>query len=296
MSPISALVVGEALVDIIDRDGESSVRPGGSPMNVAIGLARLGIHSTLHATIGTDEYGTLVTDHLAASGVELTSTTLSDAPTSVARATLDASGAATYDFSIEWNPAPFTTDGFGLVHVGSIGAAMLPGADVVEAALREAADDALISFDPNVRPALMGPHAGAVERVERFVALSDVVKASDEDLEWLYPSVPIDEVLQRWVALGASLAVATRGADGALSVSSAGGVAVAAPSITVADTIGAGDSFMAGLLAAIVDGGTMDVAGLSEPEQQRVLTFAATCAAMTASRFGADPPTRAELG
>jgi fructokinase len=275
----SVLVVGEALVDVV---GDLAI-PGGSPLNVAVGLRRLGVAATLHSRFGADPHGVAIAQHLEESGVPVTPGTVADEPTSVALATIGPDGAATYTFSISWDPAPVDPSGYALVHTGSIGAALQPGADRVEKLL--AATDGLVSFDPNVRPALMGHDA--VARVERFVALSDIVKASDEDLEWLYPGRPVAKVLAAWLALGPRLVVVTRGGDGADALSAAGPVHVAAPKTKVADTIGAGDSFMAGLLAAILRNGFDDVAG--------AVAYAARCAAITVSRPGADPPTRDEV-
>jgi fructokinase len=171
------------------------------------------------------------------------------------------------------------------VHTGSIGAALEPGASEVERIL--AATDALVSYDPNVRPALMGDQAAAVARVERLVALADIVKASDEDIAWLYPDAGAADVLERWKAMGPRLVVVTRGGDGADALSDSGAVHVPAFVTKVADTIGAGDSFMAGLLAALLRNGFDDVRG--------AVSYAARCAGITVSRPGADPPTADEV-
>jgi fructokinase len=160
------------------------------------------------------------------------------------------------------------------VHVGSIGAALEPGATLVERLVTSSRPSATISFDPNVRPQLMGSAETARPRIERLVALADIVKASDEDLAWLYPGADVTEVVDRWLALGPALMV---------------------------DTIGAGDSFMAGLLAALSDRGLLGAARrsalreLSASDLTEVVGFAARCAAITVSRPGADPPTRADL-
>jgi fructokinase len=276
-----ALVVGEALVDIVD----DQVLPGGSPLNVAVGLQRLGVPATLHSDFGADPHGVAIAQHLEQSGVTVTPGTVSDRETSVALATIGADGAATYTFSISWDPGPFDTSGYALVHTGSIGAALEPGASEVEAVL--AAAECLVSFDPNVRPALMGDHDAAVARVERFVALADIVKASDEDVAWLYPDATVATVLERWRSLGARLVVVTRGGDGADALSEAGAVHVPAFVTKVSDTIGAGDSFMSGLLAAVLRNGFDDVVG--------AVTYAARCAGITVSRPGADPPTADEV-
>lgn len=296
VNPDTVLVIGEALVDVVD----DQAMPGGSPMNVAVGLQRLGIPTTLHSAFGADPSGVAIAQHLDESGVTVTANTVADRETSVALATIAPDGAATYTFSISWDPGPVDTAGFALVHTGSIGAALEPGASEVETVLRDTA--ALVSFDPNVRPALMGDHAAALARVERFVALADIVKASDEDVAWLYPDAGVAATLERWLALGPALAVVTRGADGADALAASGPVHVPAVLGPVADTIGAGDSFMAGLIAALGDLGLLDAArrdqlrALSSADVQQVVGFGARCAGITVSRPGADPPTRDEVG
>ena len=304
-TPASVLVVGEALVDVVRRasdrtSGEDIAHPGGSPLNVAVGLRRLGVHATLHSTFGADRYGVAIAEHLEASDVAVTGSTVSDRDTSVALATLAADGAATYTFSIDWDPATLEVpDGrFDAVHTGSIGAALEPGATLVEELLTQVRPTTTISFDPNVRPQLMGTPEDARVRVERLVALADVVKASDEDIAWLYPDATVAETLERWLALGPALVVATHGADGADALARSGAVHIPAPPTDVADTIGAGDSFMAGLLAALSDRGVLGgtqrerLRAIGAAELTAVTLFAARCAAITVSRPGADPPTR----
>ena len=184
-----ALVIGEALVDVVRRpDGSQAAHPGGSPANVALGLARLGRRAELLTYLGDDAYGTLVRHHVESSGATIALG--SPAPhTSVATATLDAQGVATYDFDLTWDiagdattlPSPL------VVHTGSIAAVLEPGATAVTRILSAAREGATVTYDPNVRPSLMGDRADAAARIERLVALSDVVKVSDEDLAWLFP-------------------------------------------------------------------------------------------------------------
>jgi fructokinase len=296
------LVVGEALVDVVRR-GADSVHPGGSPLNVAVGLQRLDVPATLHSSFGVDAYGVAIAQHLEASGVTVTPATIHDRPTSVALATIASDRSATYAFSIEWDPAALEVApaSFAAVHVGSIGAALEPGATLVEGLVTESRLSATISFDPNVRPQLMGSADAARPRIERFVALADVVKASDEDLAWLYPDADSAAVVDHWLALGPALVVVTRGGDGADAMAASGRIQVPAPPTQVADTIGAGDSFMAGLLAALSDRGLLGadrrsaLRELSASDLREVVDFAARCAAITVSRPGADPPTRADL-
>lgn len=294
-------MVGEALVDVIVRDGAETPHVGGSPLNVAVGLARLAVDTVFHSQFGGDGPGLSIAAHLAASGVSLTPATVTAGSTSIARALIGGDGAARYEFDIRWDPAApdVPLEEFSVVHTGSIATAVQPGAASVERLIASSKARSVITFDPNIRPALMGDHAEAVSRVERFVALSDVVKASDEDLDWLYPGAELDDVLASWRALGPALVVATRGASGSSSVAGAEIVRLPSRKIEVVDTVGSGDSFMAGLIAALAARGLCDsperLRSLGGDEQIEVVEFATTCAAITTSRAGANPPTLAEL-
>jgi fructokinase len=299
------LVAGEALVDVVrEDDGSEVAHPGGSPLNVAVGVSRLGDEATLYSDFGADPHGVAIARHLEAAGVAVTPGTVRDTPTSVALASIAPDGAATYTFAISWDPAPFEPEPrwFAAVHAGSIGAAREPGASVVEALLVRMRPHSIVTFDPNIRPALQGERPAAVERVERLVALADVVKASDEDVAWLYPDATPGEALERWLALGPALVVVTRGAGGADALARSGPVHVPAAPGDVADTIGAGDSFMAGLIAALGDLPLLDanrrdeLRRISAADVRRVVGFGARCAGITVSRPGADPPTRDEVG
>ena len=184
----TALVIGEALVDVVRRpDGTVETHPGGSPANVAIGLGRLGRDVSLLTCLAPDAHGEMVRAHLEASNVTLVEGS-ADAPrTSVAAATLDDTGAATYEFDLTWDiDAAAVADVEALVvHTGSIGAVLAPGGSAVLDILDRARAHATITYDPNARPALMGEPAAALAAIERVIVLSDVVKASDEDLAWL---------------------------------------------------------------------------------------------------------------
>ena len=302
-TPARVLVVGESLVDVVRSGGGDSVHPGGSPLNVAVGLQRLDVPTTLHSSFGVDAHGRAIARRLEASGVTITPGTINDRPTSVALATIGADGGATYSFSIDWDPAPgeVAAGTIDALHVGSIGAALEPGAARVERLAAELRPSAIVSFDPNIRPQLMGSVDAARPRVERFIGLSDIVKASDEDIAWLYPGAAVDEVVAGWLARGPAVVVVTRGDSGADAVTARGSVSVPAPTATVVDTIGAGDSFMSGLLAALSDLGLLRVdrrealRSLSAADTTRILQFAVCCAAFTVSRPGADPPSRADL-
>jgi fructokinase len=297
------LVVGEALVDIVERPGAPTVEhPGGSPANVALGLARLGRRANLLTRIGDDPRGRVVRAHLEASGVRLVPGSVTGERTSTATAHLDPSGAATYDFDLDWRlPEGPSPEPGACIHTGSIAAFLPPGGDAVLALVEKAAGRATISYDPNARPRLMGDPATARQRVETLVRHADVVKVSDEDLAWLAPGEDLVAVAASWLAGGPAVVIVTLGAEGAIGLCTAGRVDVPAPAIGVVDTVGAGDSFMAGLLDQLA---TLDLLGpqrlvdlraIGLPDLQGMLTHATRIAAITCTRAGANPPTRAEL-
>jgi len=247
---LPVLVIGEALIDVVHpQDGPVVAYPGGSPANVAITLARLGHTARLFAWFGLDAHGQILADHLHQSGVELVPGS-QDAPrTSTALARLDDTGAAEYEFEIEWKlPHTKVEEEIAALHIGSIAAVLEPGATAVAEIVRAKREDAIITYDPNMRPLLMGQPEDVRGRVEELVALSDVVKVSDEDLEWLYPHESVDAVARRWQALGPAVIVITRGGTGATAITATEHVDVSAPEVVVADTVGAGDSFMGALI------------------------------------------------
>lgn len=300
----TALVVGEALVDIVHAtDGSVTSHPGGSPANVALGLGRLGRDVSLLCWLGEDAHGRAIADHLEASGVILAEGSWGAEHTSVAAAHLNASGAATYDFDLRWElpqGARAQRDAV-VVHTGSIAAVLDPGADSVLELIAAARESATITYDPNARPSLMGEPASALTRVERMVALADVVKVSDEDIEWLTGATP-EQIAPGWLALGPGLVVVTRGGKGASAWTADGRrIEIEAPQVTVVDTVGAGDSFMGGLIdglwgAGLLGAGQRDaLAAVHTDTLTGVLERCTRIAAITVSRAGANPPSREEL-
>ncbi|MEA9984665.1 MULTISPECIES: carbohydrate kinase family protein [Subtercola] len=295
----SVVVVGEALTDIVQRQHEVTEHPGGSPMNVAIGLARLGDEVELVTRIGSDERGAALTSHIEESGVTFFPGSIVDEATSTGTAVLDETGAARYEFDIRWSldfvdqlsPA-------ALVHTGSIAAYLSPGAADVLRLLTATPASTIVTFDPNVRPSLLGTPDTERRTAENLMAVSNVVKLSDEDAEWLYPGVPQSEVLDHIRTFGPALAIMTRGASGALLSSSRANITVPGRTVVVADTIGAGDSFMSAVIhvllrmladgttpESICDGSAFTLAALTD-----IGAFAVECAAVTVSRAGANPP------
>lgn len=289
-------VIGEALVDVVE---EGETHPGGSPMNIAVGLARLGHPTTLHARIGADVHGDLVRAHLQEAGVALGPDTLVPGSTSTAIARVDADGKASYEFDIDWDiPVP-DVSGARLVHTGSIGALREPGATAVRAALGAAAPGTLLTLDPNIRPDVIGARDEVLHRVADLAGLCQVVKLSDEDAAWLAPEATLEQVLSDLAAHGARFVVVTRGAEGCLALVDGAWFARPARPVVVADTIGAGDAFMSGLLHALLRDGTDRLLAAGEPLQDdavlAALEAALTSAALTVARAGANPPTSAEL-
>jgi len=305
-TPERALVIGEALVDVVERpDGRREEHPGGSPANVALGLGRLGRRVDLLTWLGIDADGDLVRRHLETSGVHVLAGNRSAVRTPVATARLDAAGVASYDFDLEWDLPDAWDEDPGdpvVVHTGSIAAVLPPGAAAVERELDRRRSASTITYDPNLRPALMGTPTETLLVVERLVGLADVVKVSDEDLAWLRPGADPARVASSWVTAGAALVVVTRGGAGALAVTASGErVDVPAPQVQVADTVGAGDSFMGGLIDGLWSAGLLgadrrdDLRRVDAATVEQVLLRCARIAAITVSRPGADPPRAAEL-
>ena len=301
---MQALVIGEALVDVVARPGEPQATfPGGSPANVAIGLARLGRDVQLLTWLGEDEEGDLVRSHLEASRVQIASGSQRADRTSRALATIGPDGAATYEFDLTVDyPEHSPAEDVGVVHTGSIGAVLDPGYAKVTALLGALRHRAVVTYDPNLRPSIMGSPDVVRERVLGLVAAADVVKVSDEDLEWLEPGVDPRDVARSWAALGPALVIVTLGGAGSFGLTAAGvEIAVPAPAVTVADTVGAGDSFMGGIIdglwtLGLLGAGRHDaICSMSEQTLHGLLTQSARIAAITVSRPGANPPTRSEL-
>ncbi|MFS0699814.1 carbohydrate kinase [Cellulomonas sp. 179-A 4D5 NHS] len=302
-----ALVVGEALVDIVRRtDGSVSEHPGGSPANVALGLARLGRTAELLTWLGDDPHGDLVRAHLEQDGVHVLRGDRVAPATSTAAATLDTEGGATYDFELEWDlPATWdSSDGAPVVvHTGSIAAVLPPGGEAVARLLAEHRATSTVTYDPNLRPALMAAPAVTLPLVEALVAQADVVKVSDEDLAWLMPGVAPAEIAEDWVRRGPAVVVVTHGGEGAFACTASGDrLAIAAESVEVADTVGAGDSFMSGLIDGLWSAGLLGadrreaLRSIDAATLEQVLVRCVRIAAITVSRPGANPPTSAELG
>ncbi|WP_326559325.1 carbohydrate kinase family protein [Micromonospora sp. NBC_01796] len=301
--PTPVTVLGEAVVDLVpEPDGRYAAHPGGSPLNVAVGLARLGVPTRLLARFSTTALGRRLRGHAAANGVDLRYAVDAEEPATLAIVSLGADGNAGYDFYVEgtadwaWRPGELDVAlaRRGIVHAGSLAVFLPPGADRVGAALRAARDNGMIvSLDPNVRPGLLGTPAEAHTRVDELVRHAHVVKASEEDIGWLYPGRSQEQVLDHWHDRGVTLGVVTLGPRGAVARSGNRLLRQAAPAVEVVDTIGAGDAFTAGLLAVLSRSGAGPA--WSDDEIGAALRYAVAVAAATCARPGADPPHRDEL-
>jgi fructokinase len=301
------LAIGEALVDIVSPASNPSAAteiPGGSPANVAMTLGRLGRNVALQTWIGRDPRGDVITKHFGDSHVFITPESYGADRTPTALATLDENGAASYTFDLEWAPAsPIrVADTARVVHAGSIATVIEPGGPAVLDALVAARQHAIITYDPNARPAIMGSPEESLATVNKFVAVSDVVKVSDEDIAWLTGGRPVEDVLRDWLTMGPAIVIVTRGKTGALAHTVSGVRRAAVPAdVEVVDTVGAGDSFMGGIIDALWSLGL--VGAMSRPalhaieddQVRAILDRASAISDITVSRAGANPPWLSEL-
>lgn len=293
------LVIGEALIDVI---GGRAEHVGGSPLNVAVGLARLGRDVDFLTHIGDDEPGHRIAEYVRSSGAQLVRGSVSASRTPTALATIAADGSADYRFDLDWRLSGTPEVGPPLfVHTGSIAAVREPGCLAVAALLDTYRTSATVTFDPNVRPSLIADRELATERIARLVERSDIVKASDEDLRWIDPDHEPEWTARGWLASGPAIVILTSGDRGALAFCAAGRAQVAARPVQVVDTVGAGDAFMVGLIDALwaLDllgaGRRPDLARIGRDALTAVLESASLAAALTVGRAGADLPDRAEL-
>ncbi|MEY9836248.1 PfkB family carbohydrate kinase [Streptacidiphilus sp. EB103A] len=298
-------VVGESLVDLVWRSDAQAVHPypGGSPTNVAIGLHRLGRPVTLVTCWGEDPPGTMIEEYLGSSGIDVLRAPSASGRSTVALAYVNqTSGSATYDFLTAWDPVriPISKHTI-LLHTGSLAVVVQPGAAQVLEACRQLHDrpGRAVAVDLNVRPAVQPDRAAYRSAVEQLAGVADVVKASDEDLGWLWPDQHPADAARALLQYGPRLVVLTRGAQGATAFTADAEVSVAAPQIQVADTIGAGDAFQAALLAALLapapDGNQSVRIPTAPHELEQVLRQAVVAGALTATRAGAQPPDLDEL-
>jgi fructokinase len=305
-------VVGEALVDFVPagRAALFEAAPGGSPANVAVGLARLGVPVRLLARIADEPLGRRIRAHLSGNGVDLSHTVRAQEPTSLAIVALGEGGVPEYDFRMQgtadwqWRDAELVgvVDGrLVALHAGSLALTMPPGAEVLARLVGHARQHVTVSYDPNCRPQLMGAPDTLRPQVEALVEAADVVKVSAEDLAWLLPGQPPVQVARAWRTRGPALVVVTLGPGGVLATSAGGVVHRPGRPVAVVDTVGAGDAFTSGLLAGLHRRQLLgahrraNLAAVDRSTLAEVLDEAVLVAALTCTRRGAEPPSAAEL-
>jgi fructokinase len=287
------VVVGEALVDIVVSPQGTAEHPGGSPANVAYGLGRLGAGTALLTSVGDDHHAAAIEKHLLSAGVHLLYGSKGRGATATATAVLASDGSAHYDFDIRWDlprVAPVTLP--KVLHTGSIATFLAPGAAVVRELLEQSHQRCVVTYDPNIRPALLGSQSEAKSIFEELVPFTEVVKLSDEDALWLYPRLSLDAISQRILGLGAGLVAITTGAEGSMLTTRGARVVVPPVRSSVVDTIGAGDSYMSALIYGLLMHGAD---GLAPSVLESLGRMASKAAAITVSRAGANPPTAEEL-
>ena len=307
-------VLGEAIVDFVPhgaaREGrrEMPLRavPGGSPLNTAVAASRLGQGVAALTQFSTDVFGELLVQHLHDNGVSTQWASRSDDPCALAFV-IETPGGAQFTFrgqgsaDVLWDPQPrpVLPDSMRFFQLSSLTSFLPPSADANHDILSAHSDRVTVLLDPTVRPALVPERSRWWAFLARFLPLAHIVKASDQDLEFLAPGVDPLHSAQRFVEMGASVVIVTFGGDGARLVRSAGAaLEVIAPQVEVADTVGAGDTFAGALMTWLIEHGHQapaDLATRSDADWLAAMHFAATAAAITCTRPGADPPTRAEL-
>jgi fructokinase len=294
-------VCGEVLIDLIPDGSERKAVVGGGPANTAKALAKLGIVAQFIDGISTDKYGQMALKQLHKDGVLLDFVKFSDKPTCLAIVTLNKEGGASYEFVIEetatfdfsdlWLPDPVANKP-SLLHIGTLVTAIEPAASILFEWAKKVAKISPIVFDPNIRPAVMSDRAEYIKQVERWVSISSSVKVSDDDIYWLYPGVELEQVANKWLSIGPELVVVTFGDKGLSGYRKNEKVAVEAKTVVVADTVGAGDTVGAILVEAIIENGLEKLTG---ERLSAMLDRAAKAAAITVSRTGALPPSKAEI-
>ena len=297
-------VCGEALIDLIPvRPGsdQRQVIPGGGPANTAHALARLDIPTEFIGGLSDDQYGQRMRSEFIAGRVGLTFTPEHQLPTCLAIVSIDVDGGATYEFKIDGTATfAFTAENLpdpkviqpDAIYIGTLATIIEPGASILKDWIIQAQDYAPIIYDPNIRSSVISDRSRYQEVVKEWVALSNVVKASEDDLAWLYPETDPLEIARRWVSIGVQLVVITKGENGIVGVTENQEVSIPGVKVEVIDSVGAGDTVGAVLVEALVEFG---LEKLTRELLSHTLHRAALAAAITCSRAGANPPTKAEL-
>ena len=301
---------GEALIDMLPRRseaGEEAFAPyaGGAVFNTAIALGRLGVPSGFFTGLSSDMFGDILRETLTKSGVDHSFCATLDLHTTLAFVKLT-NGHASYAFFDE-NTAgrmiteehlPKVDDDVSAMHFGAISLISEPCGSTYEALMKREHEGCVISLDPNIRPSFIMDAAAHRARIDRMIGMSDILKLSDEDLDW-FGMDGMEQAAKTWFDRGVRLVVITRGPDGAVGFTREHRVEVGGVKVEVADTVGAGDTFNAGILASLHRAGKLDkasIAALSEDDVRAALTWGAKAAAVTVSRPGANPPWAEEIG
>jgi fructokinase len=300
------VIGGEALVDLVDDDGSRRAVAGGGPFNTAIAFGRLDVAVGFLGAISRDAYGAMLAEQLVEAGVDMSLVRWSDAPTPRALVhrlgdgkneyKFDLSGTALVDLAPE--QVPILPDDAWAIHVGTLALAIDPPALAYEALVDREAGRRRIILDPNVRPAVFGDADKYRRRFERISRLADLVKLSEDDAAWIYPGLSAEEVLKLILAFGPTVVAVTRGQQGAIAASGDAFADVAGIPVPVVDTVGAGDSFGAALVAALIDDGAFGLQATQGPDEAvltRAVSYAVAASAITCTRTGATPPSRAEI-
>jgi fructokinase len=300
------VIGGEALVDLVDDRGSRRAVAGGGPFNTAIAFGRLDVPVGFLGAISRDDYGRMLVEQLIEVGVDTSLVRWSDAPTPRALVhrpedgkneyRFDLSGTALVDLTPEQLPG--LPDDAWAIHVGTLALAVDPPAAAYEALVDREAGRRRIVLDPNVRPVVFGDVITYRRRFERLAGLADLVKLSEDDAAWIYPGLTAEEVLKLILGLGPRVVAVTRGEQGAIAGSGDTIVDIAGIPVVVVDTVGAGDSFGAALIAALIDEGAFGLDTTRLPDESvlvRAVSYAVAASAITCTRTGATPPSRAEI-
>ena len=299
------VVAGEALIDVIHQpDGTEQSRPGGGPFNTARALSRLGVATAFLGRLSSDEHGRDLMERLVSDRVLTSLVSLGPEPTTLARAYVDGTGSARFEFAVEGTSAPALTPAMlpsrlggtvDALHVGTLGLVLEPMATTLFSLIERERSRRLVMVDPNVRLGLVEEREYR-DRLQRVIRAATIVKASDSDVAWLYPGASYREAAEAMLEQGPQLVFVTLGQDGGFAAHRELRIHVAAPTVDVVDTIGAGDAFGAGVLAWLHDNRLLTPRlELDGSQLESLLEYACLAASLTCARAGADPPWKREM-
>jgi fructokinase len=300
------VIGGEALVDLVEDHGSPRPVAGGGPFNTAIAFGRLGVPTGFLGAISRDAYGEMLAERLVEAGVDTSLVRWSDAPTPHAVVHRQGDGRNEYSFQLGGSSLldmsaedlPLLPEEAWAVHVGTLALAVDPPASAYEALVDREAGRRRIIFDPNVRPAIFGDVDAYRRRFERLARLADLVKLSEDDAAWIYPGLSVEAVLELILGFGPGVVAVTRAEHGAVAASRGAFVQAPGIPIVVADTVGAGDSFGAAFVVALVDDCAFGPQAARAPDEavlRRAVSYAVAASAVTCTRTGAVPPSRGEI-